>query len=73
MRVTQQNFENGIGLFLDVLQAEDAVDAARLNHANAITGYNQAQVNLLAALGLIDQANVGWHLRQKAGNSKRQN
>jgi outer membrane protein len=66
LRVTQENFENGVGLFLDVLQAEDAVDQARLNHANAITGYNQAQVNLLAALGLIDQANVGWHSRQKA-------
>jgi len=67
LRVTQENFENGVGLFLDVLQAEDAVDQARLNHANAITGYNQAQVNLLAALGLIDQGNVGWHGRQKSG------
>lgn len=60
LRVTQQNFENGVGLFLDVLQAEDAVDQARLNNANAITSYNQAQVNLLAALGLIDQVKVAW-------------
>jgi len=59
LRVTQENFENGVGLFLDVLQAEDALAQARLNHAHAITGYNQSQVNLLATLGLIDQANVG--------------
>jgi outer membrane protein len=65
LRVTQENFENGVGLFLDVLQAEDALEQARLNHANAITGYNQSQVNLLAALGLIDQANVGWRRGQK--------
>jgi outer membrane protein len=65
LRVTQQNFENGVGLFLDVLQAEDALAQARLNHAKAITGYNHAQVNLLASLGLIDQANVAWRRREK--------
>jgi hypothetical protein len=46
------------GLILDVLQAEDAVNQARLRHASAITNYNKAQVDLLAALGLIDQTNV---------------
>jgi outer membrane protein len=58
LRITQENFAVGTGLFLDLLQAQDAVNQARLNHANAITSYNQSQVNLLAALGLIDQANV---------------
>jgi outer membrane protein TolC len=58
LHITQQNFEAGTALFLDILQAQDAVLAARLNYANAITSYNQSQVNLLTALGLIDQANV---------------
>ena len=58
LRITRENFQIGTGLFLDVLQAEDAIDQARLRHASAITNYNKAQVNLLAALGLIDQTNV---------------
>ena len=58
LRITQENFEVGTALFLDLLQAQDAVNQARLNHANAITSYNQSQVNLLTALGLINQADV---------------
>jgi outer membrane protein TolC len=50
--------ETGTGLTLDVLVAEDAADQARLNYATAIVRYNQAEVNLLAALGLIDELNV---------------
>ena len=70
LRITQENFAVGTGLFLDLLQAQDAVNQARLNHANAITSYNQAQVNLLAALGLIDQANVAAALPPPAAASK---
>jgi outer membrane protein TolC len=58
LRVTRENFQIGTGLFLDVLQTEDAVSQARLRHASAITNYNKSQVNLLAALGLLDQANL---------------
>jgi outer membrane protein TolC len=58
LRVTQENFQTGTGLFLDVLQAQDAVNSARLRHASAITNYDKSQVNLLAALGLLDQANL---------------
>ena len=58
LHITQENFEVGTALFLDLLQAQDAVNQARLNYATAITSYNQSQVNLLAALGLIDQFNV---------------
>jgi outer membrane protein TolC len=58
LRVTQENFQTGTGLFLDVLQAQDAVNSARLRHASAITNYDKSQVNLLAAIGLLDQANV---------------
>jgi outer membrane protein TolC len=58
LRVTRENFQTGTGLFLDVLQAQDAVNLARIRLASAITNYNKSQVNLLAALGLLDQANV---------------
>jgi outer membrane protein TolC len=58
LRITRENFEVGTALFLDLLQAQDAVNQARLNYATAITSYNQSQVNLLAALGLIVQTEV---------------
>lgn len=38
-----------------MLLAEDTADQARLHYATAVIGYNQARVNLLTALGLIDQ------------------
>jgi outer membrane protein TolC len=44
---------------LDVLQAEDAVARARIHYARAVAKYNQAQVNLLAAIGLLDQKAFG--------------
>jgi hypothetical protein len=53
-----------------VLQAEDALAQARLNHAKAITGYKQAQVSLLASLRLIDQANVSWHRGEKTARKQ---
>jgi outer membrane protein TolC len=58
LRLTQKNLRVGTNLTIDVLQAQDAADEARLRHATAVVRYNQSQVNLLAALGLIDQANV---------------
>jgi outer membrane protein len=63
LKITQTNFEAGTGLFLDVLQAQDAVNQARLNHASAITNYNKSQVSLLSALGLIDQMKVAGVLK----------
>jgi outer membrane protein len=55
LRLTQENLTAGTGLTVDVLQAEDAADRARYRYATAIVRYNQSEVNLLAALGLIDQ------------------
>ena len=43
---------------LDVLQAQDAATQARLRYARAVVSYNQAQVNLLAALGLISEESL---------------
>jgi outer membrane protein TolC len=41
-----------------VLQAQTAAEKAQLRRATAMVGYNQAQINLLAALGLIEQTNI---------------
>jgi outer membrane protein TolC len=54
LRLSQANLQAGIMTTLDVLQAQDALTQARLRHILAVVGYNQAQVNLLAALGLVD-------------------
>jgi outer membrane protein TolC len=65
LRLTQKNLETGTGLTLDVLVAQDTAFQARLNYATAIVRYNQAEVNLLAALGLIDALNVEVRSRGK--------
>jgi outer membrane protein TolC len=58
LRLTQQNLKAGTGLTIDVLQAEDAADKARYRYATAIVRYNQSEVDLLDALGLIDQTSL---------------
>jgi outer membrane protein TolC len=58
LRLAQANLRAGTMLTLDVLQAADAVDQARLRYADAVVRYNQSQVNLLAAVGVIDEQNV---------------
>jgi outer membrane protein TolC len=58
LRLTQQNIMAGTGLLIDALQAQDAADQARLRYATAVVQYNQAQINLLGAMGLITQENV---------------
>ena len=54
LRLTQANLQAGTALVIDVLQAENAVDDARFRYVTAVIHYNQSQVNLLAALGLLD-------------------
>jgi outer membrane protein TolC len=58
LRLAQRNLGAGTALTVDVLQAEDALNDAQLRYANAATAYNQSQVNLLAALGLIDRVSL---------------
>ena len=48
-----------------MLQAEDAADQARLRYATALVRYNQSQINLLAALGLIDQTNIEGKAKER--------
>jgi outer membrane protein TolC len=54
LRLAQANLKAGTMLLLDVLQAEDELDTARLRFADAVVHYNQSQLNLLASLGLLN-------------------
>lgn len=55
LRLSQANLQAGTMTTLDVLQAQDALTQARLRYILAVVGYNQAQVNLLAAIGLLSE------------------
>jgi outer membrane protein TolC len=54
LRLAQANLKSGTMLLVDVLQSQNQVDDARLRHADAVVKYNQSQINLLAALGLLE-------------------
>ncbi len=58
LRLTQANMKAGSMTTLDVLIAQQAVALARLRYATAVVSYNQAEVNLLAAIGLLDAATL---------------
>lgn len=58
LRLSEANLQAGAMTTLDVLQAQDAVSQARLRYAGAVVRYNQSQVNLLAALGLLDEGSL---------------
>jgi len=53
LRLSQANLQAGTMTTLDALQAQDAATQARLRFTEAVVRYNQSQVRLLAALGLI--------------------
>ncbi len=59
LRLTQANLSVGMMTTLDVLTAQDSLSRAGLRYAHAVVGYNQAQVDLLASLGLVDGAALG--------------
>jgi len=59
LRLTQANLSVGTMTTLDVLAAQDSLSRAGLRYAHAVVGYNQAQVDLLASLGLVDGAALG--------------
>ncbi len=54
LRLSEANLSAGAMTTLDVLQAQDAATQARLRYASAVVRFNQSQIDLLAALGLID-------------------
>jgi hypothetical protein len=53
LRLTEANLAAGTMTTLDVLQAQDSVNQARVRFADAVVRYNQSQVRLMAALGLL--------------------
>ena len=65
LRLTQTNLTAGTMTTLDVLQSEDALARARLRHTGAVVGYNQSQVDLLTALGLIDEHGLGLSIPEE--------
>jgi len=54
LRLSQANLDAGTMTTLDVLQSQDAATKARLHYAESVIGFNQAQVELLTALGLME-------------------
>lgn len=58
LRLAQANLKSGTMLLLDVLQAQNEVDAGRLRYADAVIRYNQSQITLIAALGLLDSSKI---------------
>jgi len=54
-RLVQASFGTGTVTILDLLQSQDGLARARLAYAEAVVHYNASQVNLLAALGLINE------------------
>ena len=58
-RLIEANLRVGTVTTLDSLQAQDAVTRARLGYAEAVVRYNQSQVELLAALGVLDSRSLG--------------
>jgi outer membrane protein TolC len=55
LRLTEANLQAGAMTTLDVLQAQDAVAQARLRYAESMVRFNQSEVNLMAAVGLLTE------------------
>ena len=55
LRLAQASLKAGTTLLLETLQAQQELDAARVSLAAAAVHYDQAQVDLLAAVGLLDE------------------
>ena len=59
LRLAEANLKAGTMTTLEVLDAQDALARAELRYARAVVGYNQSQVDLLAAIGLVDMESLG--------------
>jgi outer membrane protein TolC len=58
LRLARENLKAGNALVDDVLLAEDALNTARQHYTGAVVSYDEAQVNLLAALGILDKTRL---------------
>ncbi len=59
LRLVQSGLRAGTALALEVLQAEEALDQARLELNEAVARYNTAQIELVGALGVLDEEALG--------------
>jgi len=59
LRLAHRRFEVGMLTTFDVLQRESALTRARTSFAEAVLRYNQAQLDLVAALGVLDTTSLG--------------
>jgi outer membrane protein TolC len=55
LRLAQASLKAGTTLLVETLQAQQELDTARVSLAAAAVHYDQAQVDLLAAVGLLDE------------------
>ncbi len=55
VRLTQGRYRAGIGVFMDVLDAQAALDTAKANLVNALSGVDQASAALWHAVGTVPQ------------------
>ncbi len=55
----EASYRVGKAILLDVLDAQASLAQARLRYALAVIGYNQSQVRILAALGVLDASALG--------------
>lgn len=69
LRLTRANLQAGTMTQLDVLHAPGMLAQARLRYAGAVVGHDQAQVELLAALGMLDADGL---LLDLAGTTQRE-
>lgn len=58
LRISQVRFRNGTSLAIEVLQAEQVLEQARLSEIAALVDYNQAQVRLRAQAGAVAPADL---------------
>ncbi|MBI4169784.1 MAG: TolC family protein [Acidobacteria bacterium] len=58
LRISQVRFRNGAALAIEVLQAEQALEQARLSEVAALVDYNQAQVRLRSQVGPLAPADL---------------
>lgn len=58
LRLTTSNVQAGTMTLLDVLHTQSSLASARLRYSEAVVRYNQAQISLLAALGIMDDSTL---------------
>lgn len=69
LRLAELRFKEGIGTYLDVINAQHGYTDALIDKANAIIDFNQSQAKLLRAMGCltVDSATAAVPMKQPPG------